>query len=301
MRIAHLPGAVRPVDVDEASEKGWDMSGIDHPRRSALFRALALSLLALAATFPAGAQDGASKSRLFDVQRSGVLRVGTTGDYVPMTFREPGSAEFRGHQIDAAQELARDLSVRVEFVPTDWKTMITGLQAGKYDIAMSGTSMSLARAKVVGMVDSWGLNAFVPIVQKRDAGKFATWDDLNGGQRTAGVTLGTTMEDFIKAELPKAQVRRVEPPASGWQEVLAGRVDYTVTTLIEGSALVQKYPELQLIFTDQPRSALPMTFLTPIDDPIWLGYLNSWVYLKKTAGYFDDLNRRWGLSMKRAP
>lgn len=279
------------------------MSGIDRRglQPALLLRGLAVALLAALVAGPVCAQDGAARSRLFEVQKNGVLRVGTTGDYVPMTFREPGSAEFKGHQIDAAHELAKDLGVKVEFVPTDWKTMVTGLQAGKYDIAMSGTSMSLARAKVVGMVDSWGLNAFVPIVQKRDAGKFASWDDLNGAQRTAGVTLGTTMEDFIKAELPKAQVRRVEPPASGWQEVLAGRVDYTVTTLIEGSALVQKYPELQLIFTDQPRSALPMTFLTAIDDPIWLGYLNSWIYLKKTAGYFDELNRKWGLVMKRAP
>jgi cyclohexadienyl dehydratase len=247
---------------------------------------------------PALAQDTPQKSRLYEIQKKGVLRVGMTGDYFPMTFRDPGANEFKGHQVDAATELAKDLGVKVEFVPTDWKTIITGLQADKYDVAMSGTSMSLARAKVVALIDSWGMNAFVPIVLKKNAAQYKSWDDLNKKERTAGVTLGTTMEDYIKAELPNAQMQRVESPGTGWQEVLAGRVDYTVTTLIEASGLQQKYPELIMIFPNQARSALPMTFLAPIEDHVWVSYLNTWVYLKKTAGYFDALNKKWGIVIK---
>ncbi|MBN9064870.1 MAG: hypothetical protein BGP06_11620 [Rhizobiales bacterium 65-9] len=252
-----------------------------------------LSLLAL----PAAAQDPA-QSRLFQVQKSGVLKVGMTGDYQPMTFRDTQTREFVGHQVDIARELAKDLGVKVEFVPTDWKTMINGLVANKYDIAISGTSMSLARAKTVGMIASWGTNAFVPIVRKENADKYKSWDDLNQKSRKAGVTLGTTMEDFIRAELPQADMRRVEAPGSGWQEVLANRVDYTISTMIEASAIAKEHPELVLIFTDQARNALPMTFLTPIEDQIWIHFLNNWVYLKKTAGYFDGLNQKWGIVLK---
>jgi cyclohexadienyl dehydratase len=261
------------------------------------FSAMAVALFAVMGG-PASAQDVQAKSRLNEIQKRGVLRVGMTGDYFPMTFRDPGANEFKGHQVDAAAELAKDLGVKVEFVPTDWKTIITGLQADKYDIAMSGTSMSLARAKVVALTSSWGLNAFVPIVLKKNADKYKSWEDLNQKERTAGVTLGTTMEDYIRAELPNAQMRRVESPATGWQEVLADRVDYTVTTLIEASGLQQKYPELVMILPNQARSALPMSFLAPIDDQIWVGYLNTWIYLKKTAGYFDALNKKWGVVLK---
>jgi cyclohexadienyl dehydratase len=263
------------------------------------FLGAAVVALALVGNTTVAGQESSARSRLFEIQKSGTLRVGMTGDYVPMTFRDPGSNEFKGHQVDAANELAKDLGVKVEFVPTDWKTMITGLQSGKYDVAMSGTSMSLARAKVVGLIESWGLNAFVPIVLKQNAAQFTSWDDLNKKEKTAGVTLGTTMEDFIRSELPLAQMRRVEPPAAGWQEVLARRVDYTVTTLIEGWALVQRYPELQMIFTNQARNALPMTFLAPIEDTVWINYLNSWVFLKKTSGFFDELNKKWGVVLKQ--
>ena len=261
-------------------------------------RSLAAVMLVASIATPSLAQDPQVKSRLNDIQKRGTLRVGMTGDYFPMTFRDAGSNEFKGHQVDAATELAKDLGVKVEFVPTDWKTIITGLQADKYDVAMSGTSMSLARAKVVALTTSWGMNAFVPIVLKKNAEQFKSWDDLNKKERKVGVTLGTTMEDYVKSELPNAEMRRVESPGTGWQEVLAGRVDYTVTTLIEASGLQQKYPELAMIFPNQARSALPMSFLAPIEDHMWVNYLNTWVYLKKTAGYFDTLNKKWSVVVK---
>lgn len=266
-------------------------------RRTAIFGTVfaALSLVANLAPTPAAAQNTGADSLLNVIQQRGVLRVGMTGDYFPMTFREPGTPEFVGHQVDAAREMAKDLGVAVEFVTTDWKTMITGLQAGRYDIAMSGTSMSLSRAKVVAMSTPWGINGFVPIVLKKNADQYKSWDDLNSADRTAGVTLGTTMEDYVRAELPNAQLRRVESPGTGWQEVLAGRSDYTVTTLIEASGLQERYNEIQMIFPEQARSALPMAFLTPIEDQIWLNYVNNWILLKKTAGYFDTLNKTWGV------
>lgn len=244
------------------------------------------------------AQDS-SNSSLFKVPASGVLRVGMTGDYQPMTYRDPQTREFIGQQVDIASELAKDLGVKLELVATDWKTMINGLQADKYDIAMSGTSMSIARAKTVGMIDSWGMNAFVPIVRKENADKYKSWDDLNLAERSAGVTLGTTMEDFIKKELPNAQMKSVEAPGSGWQEVLAGRVDYTISTMIEASALQQTHDDLAMIFTDQPRNALPMTFLVRIEDGPWIHFLNNWIYLKKTSGFIDDVNKKWGLVLKQ--
>ena len=261
-----------------------------------LMSASLLIISALAISAGAHAQDA---SRLTKVPSSGVLRVGMTGDYQPMTYRDPKTQEFIGQQVDLANELAKDLGVKLELVATDWKTMINGLQAGKYDIAMSGTSMSIARAKTVGMIDSWGMNAFVPIVRKENADKYKSWDDLNNAERTAGVSLGTTMEDFIKSELPNAQMKSVEAPGSGWQEVLAGRVDYTISTMIEASALQQTHDDLAMIFTEQPRNALPMTFLVPIEDSQWIHFLNNWVYLKKTSGFIDEVNKKWGLVLKK--
>ena len=89
-------------------------------RKLTLFLALALG-----ASFTAAAL-AQQKSHLNRILETNLLRVGTTGDFNPMTFRDPASNEFRGHQIDAAHDLASELGVKVQFVLTDWKTLING-------------------------------------------------------------------------------------------------------------------------------------------------------------------------------
>jgi len=254
----------------------------------------ALALLAFA-SFAGAALAQQQKSRLTRIQETNLLRVGTTADFNPMSFRDPASNELRGHQIDAANELAKELGVKVEFVLTDWKTLINGVVADKYDIVMTGTSMSVARAKSAGFTIPWGKNAFFPLVQKKNARKWNDWADLNNPKVTAGYNLGTTMEQFVQANLPKATPKRVESPARDWQELLAGRVDFTVASLIEGAYLTRQHPDLQLLFLDRPKNSIPMAFVVPIDDQVWMNFVNAWIVIKKQNGYFDELNKKWGI------
>jgi cyclohexadienyl dehydratase len=255
--------------------------------------ALALTLVTFLVPFNASAQ--ATKSRLQKVQETGVLRVGTTGDFMPMSFRDPGSNEFRGHQIDAANELAKELGVKVEFVVTDWKSIMTAVQSDKFDIAMTGTSMSVARAKAAAFSIPWGKNAFFPLVLKKDAAKFKSWEALNNPKVTAAYNLGTTMEQFVQTNMPKAKIRRVESPARDFQELLAGKADFMVASLIEGAALMKQYPELQLVLLDKPKNSIPMAFLMAGDDQQWLNFVNNWITIKKQNGYFTEINKKWGV------
>ncbi len=255
--------------------------------------AIVTSALLLA---PVSTHAQVNKSRLQKIQETGILRVGTTGDFMPMSFRDPSSNEFRGHQIDAANDLAKDLGVKVEFVITDWKSIMTAVQSDKFDIAMTGTSMSVARAKAAAFSIPWGRNAFFPLVLKKNAAKFKSWESMNDPKLTAAYNLGTTFEQFVQTTLPKVKVKRVESPARDFQELLAGKVDFTVASLIEGAALMKQYPELQLILLDKPKNSIPMAFLMPIDDQQWINFVNNWIIIKQQNGYFTELNKQWGLS-----
>ena len=102
-----------------------------------LLAASALAIPSLGFIKVADAQ-GVTKSRLKSIQDNNLLRVGTTGDFNPMSFRTPGSSTYEGHDIDCANLLAKDMGVSVAFVPTDWKTLLNGLSADQYDIVMTG-------------------------------------------------------------------------------------------------------------------------------------------------------------------
>ncbi len=124
-------------------------------------QALAMGLLLLLGTSTLNAA-GSALNKVLD---SGTLRVGTTGDFNPMSFKDPETREYRGHQIDAAKQLATDMGVEIEFVPTDWKTLINGIVADKYDIVMTGTSMTVGRAKAAGYTLPWGRTGYLPLVR----------------------------------------------------------------------------------------------------------------------------------------
>ena len=75
---------------------------------------------------------GASaESALNQILSSGKLKAGTTGDFNPFTVRDPATNKYKGYDIDIMSELAKDLGVEIEFVPTDWKTIVNGVVAAK--------------------------------------------------------------------------------------------------------------------------------------------------------------------------
>ena len=242
-------------------------------------------------TSPLLAQDG---SRLDKILESGTLRVGTTGDFNPMSFKDPGSNEYQGFDIDVAKQFAADMEVEIEFVATDWKTLVNGVVADKYDLTTSA-SLSMARAKVAGYSDAYVEFGTVPMALKENVDKFDGWDSINNGDTTVAVTLGTVFEAQARGYFPDAEIVSVEAPARDYQEVLAGRAMVSVTSNVEAASLLKTYPELAVIPVDEARSRRPGAFLLDQGDQVWINYVNHWVDLKHTEGFFDELAVKWGL------
>ena len=55
-----------------------------------------------------------------EIKERGVIRVGTAGDYCPMSFLNPETGKYEGFDADLAEDLANYLGVKIEFVPTSW-------------------------------------------------------------------------------------------------------------------------------------------------------------------------------------
>ena len=253
------------------------------------------SLVLAAAAFVALAGLAeAAESRLKRILDSGVLRVGTTGDWNPMTMRDPASNSYQGYDIDMLTEMAADLGVRVEFVAADWKTLVQGIQADKYDITGSA-SLSPARAKVAGFSDPYFELATVPLTLKKNAGRFKDWADLDKPDVTVAATLGTVQEQQVKQFFPNAKHKIVEAPARDFQEVLAGRADAHITSNVEAATLVERYPEMMIVPVAAPRARTPIAMMLPQDDQIWINWVNHWIRLKRARGFFDELALKWRL------
>lgn len=73
------------------------------------------------------------------------LRVGTTGDHPP--FSEATAEGDRGIDVDLARAIGRRLRRPVVFVRTSWPTLLEDLGKGRFDFAMSGITVTKARAE----------------------------------------------------------------------------------------------------------------------------------------------------------
>ena len=153
-----------------------------------------LILLALIVLLPFSVN---ADSKLDQILASGELKVGTTGDWDPMTMKDPATNKYKGFDIDVMNELAKDMGVKVSFVPTEWKTIVSGITSGRYDISTSVTKTA-KRAEVAGFTSTYYKYGTVPLVLKKNLNKFSTWDSLNKDGVKIATTLGTSQEQKAK-------------------------------------------------------------------------------------------------------
>ncbi|MGJ7516652.1 transporter substrate-binding domain-containing protein [Pseudomonas baetica] len=70
-----------------------------------------------------------------DVNDRGELRIALEANTPPFNFKEDGS--LAGFEVELGQMLANELEVRADFVVTDSNDLLTGVESGKYDIAIN--------------------------------------------------------------------------------------------------------------------------------------------------------------------
>jgi cyclohexadienyl dehydratase len=234
-----------------------------------------------------------NKSKLAQILERGTLRVGTTGDFNPMSMKDTATNTLTGFDIEAMTQLATDMGVKIEFVPAEWATLVNGIVADRFDI-FSGASLSMARAKTVAFSNPYLFAGTVPLSSKKSPGKYANWESINNPDVTVAVLMGTVFEQQARAHFPKAKIRAVEKPATGYQEVLAGRAQVTITSNVEAATLMKTYPDLQQVgSSSEMRNKRPFAYPMPQGDAAWLTFVNNWISLKEAEGYFDALEAKW--------
>ncbi len=232
-------------------------------------------------------------SKLQKIKKDGVLKVGTTGDWDPMSMKDPATNKYKGFDIDVMRELAKDLGVKIQFVPAEWKTIVAGITADRYDISTSVTKTP-KRAEVAGFTATYYKYGTVPLVLKKNLNKFSTWDSLNNKNVTIATTLGTSQEEKAKEFFPKSKLKSIEAPARDFQEVLAGRADGNITSSTEANKLVLKYPQLAIV-PDGEKNPAFLAMMVPKNDKVWNKYVSDWIKSKKDSGFFTTLLAKYNL------
>ena len=247
---------------------------------------LIVVLLLLCSALPARAA-----AVLDQIRASGVLRVGTTGDYKPFSFRNPDGS-YVGADIDMAQSLAAKLGVRVEIVPTAWGQMMADFTAGRFDIAMGGITNLPARATKGMFAHTIYVDGKRPIVRCADRDTYVSVDAINQPQVRVIVNPGATNEEFARANFPKAQLTIFPDNVTVFGEIAANRADVMVTDGIEVDHQSSLHHELCPAHVAAPFTRLEKAYWMQRDAALKT-FVDTWLHMSMENGAFRALTAKW--------
>ncbi|WP_085630692.1 MULTISPECIES: transporter substrate-binding domain-containing protein [unclassified Pseudomonas] len=237
------------------------------------------------------AQAEPTPSHLDSVQQQGRLRVCTTGDYKPYTFkREDG--DYEGIDIAMARTLADSLGVKAEWVPTTWKTLMPDMLAGKCDIAMGGISVTLERQKKAFFSNTLDVDGKIPLVRCADQAKYQTVEQINQPGVRLVEPAGGTNEAFVHAFLPKAQLA-LHDNVTIFQQLLDNKADVMITDASEARYQQKLKPGLCAVNPDKYMQYGEKAYLLPRDDISWKLYVDQWLHLSKVTGKYQKVLGEW--------
>jgi len=127
------------------------------------------------------------------IKKVGYIAFGISSGNPPYCFYNSKN-ELVGYNVDFANEVAKRLGVKARFVDTEWKDIITNLNAGMYDCIVSSMSVTDERLKIVDFSIPYYYTNSVVMVRKDSA--FKTKKDLSG--RVLGIKEGTTYDEDAK-------------------------------------------------------------------------------------------------------
>ena len=144
----------------------------------------------------------AKKSTLETILKRGELRVGFESGYMPFEMTDK-RGNFVGFDIDMAKEMAKAMGVKFVPVNTAWDGIIPALTTKKFDIIMSGMTITQERNLKINFANPYIIVGQAILLAKKHRGNVTSYKDLNNKKYIVTSKLGTTGEQAVKAKDPK--------------------------------------------------------------------------------------------------
>lgn len=251
---------------------------------------LTLLTLAVAACHapPAAQAPGSDLDRIAAAK---VVRVCSTGDYRPFTYRDP-QGRWSGMDVDLANDLATRLGVRLDLVQTTWSSLMTDLD-DHCDLAVGGITITLDRAKKARFSAPYLRDGKAAAVRCADAARYRTLADVDRAGVRVVVNPGGTNADFDHATLKHATIVDYPDNNTIFEEVAQGRADAMITDASEVRWQTARNPQLCGASVDHPFTFSQKAYLIPREDAMFQQWVDQWLDLVANDGTFAAVSRKW--------
>ncbi|GGI84018.1 ABC transporter substrate-binding protein [Shewanella gelidii] len=229
------------------------------------------------------------------IRERGLLRVGYIPSNVPFSYYN-NAGKLVGFDTAMASKLANDLNVQVEFVPFRQGELAQALQAGYFDIAMSGLAMDIQQMDQLSYSD--------PILELNLA--VATKDYLvnrfkrnDSIRQMENITIAYVEHDDrvenVKRTLPGIRFVKI----GAYQQFFRQKDDKYDAVIISaeaGSAWTLFFPSYGVAILEN-NSRYPVAYAVAPNNQSLLNYINNWQKLRRVDGHQQKFYDYWMLGV----
>ena len=265
-------------------------------RSKILVHALVVATMLLGLVFPAVGgelqQKLVKESTIDQITRRGTIRVGMDV-FVPWAMKDK-KGELIGFEIDVAKQLAEDMGVKVEFVPTKWSGIIPALLAGKFDVIIGGMGVTPQRNMKINFTNPYYYSNQGVLANVEKSKGFAL-ADFNSPDVNLAARLGSNAALAAKKSFPKAKLRLFDDEPAAVQEVRNGRVHAMVASQPLPAHMAADTPNLLVSYNEQLMKE-PIAFGVRKGDFDTVNFFNNWIEMVKSKGWIEERYAYWFLS-----
>lgn len=261
-----------------------------------LLAASALITLGITGSASAATQQELSAASVIeDIKKNGVLRVGMS-TFMPWAMRDK-KGDLIGFEIDVAKKVAKDMGVKIEFVPTQWSGIIPALIARKFDVIIGGMTITPQRNLTVNFSIPYAHSGQQMAASTKLASNLKNVEDYNSSSVTIACRRGSTACTAAKALWPKATRVQFDDDSQCFQEVINGNAHATLSSAPKPLIWTNKYPNALFMPTTDILSRGDEAFAMRKGDPDGMNFFSNWITVNTSNGFLTKTHAYWFKTM----
>lgn len=232
-------------------------------------------------------ESGSTAAVASDTNEKGALRVGSDCTFAPFEYEENG--EYTGFDIELIKAMADEMGYDgIDVINTDFKGLIPGLTAEKFDVIASAMYVTDERKESIDFSDSY-FPGGLSIMVRNDDTDVTGPDSLNG--KTVAVQVGTKSVTYLEENYPDVNIVEVEQNSEMFLQLETGKVDAVVTG--RPAAMVYAKESGKVKVLDAGLTEELYAWGVRKGDTVLLNDLNSALETLKSNGTYDELKAKY--------
>lgn len=215
------------------------------------------------------------------------ITIGTEGTYAPYTFHDKNN-KLTGFDVEIARAVAKKAGYKVKFVETQWDSMFSGLNSGRFDTVANQVGMDADRKKKYNFSKPYTYTQGVLVTRK--SSDIKSFNDVKG--KDLAQTLTSNYGKLAKEK--GAKITSVEGFNQAMEMVLSNRVEGTFNDKISVLDYLKqkKNADIKMIEGNAEKTQSGFVFTKKTDDKVIKDFDKAITALQKD-GTMKKISEKW--------